>query len=495
MAQLRRACLQSVVMRQRLDLFRNRRVFSQACKLLKTNFFEIEDRNEALNFLRENLSVEIRGEGRTKGNSVQNTLGTSLSVLQFQKLIEVTEGENILTEKHFGSIVSSMIKKSPEHDACVIDFVLQDMEEKLGFRGNAFIFANLMQATRRNLAKTTQLWNEMQRRGITPNWSCYDAFIWAHIGAKRNEEAKELFEDLKSREKLGIGMYTTGMQIYLRLQEYSKARDLYKEMRHLNIEPDKESCLLAIQASVRQGNIERALQPYFEGVSLKIAPTTSQINVLLESIVDSCTQNEQLAATALRIFDQAHSSPQKVLNEQSFKLLIEIFYRINRKFTMDMMFMEASKLELLNPWSNSEDDTIDVSEMSHAVARASIRFVFNERLRAYIHFLEHKSRKDILHDPESDSDYEDEPSQMVNPSHDSLVLTPFGQFYSDVYVRVNKFNVEFVESVIHSVHTKLKPKKVKGDRNLLRIPGSQIEAWLLIAKKPLDFQETLKFEL
>ena len=43
-------------------------------------------------------------------------------------------------------------------------------------------------------------------------------------------------------------------------------------------------------------------------MSHKIGPDVSQINMILEAIVEKCVKDERLAAKALDLFDQAHAN-------------------------------------------------------------------------------------------------------------------------------------------------------------------------------------------
>ena len=89
--------------------------------------------------------------------------------------------------------------------------------------------------------------------------------------------------------------------------------------------------------------ISEAFVPYFDGIDNKIEPDTRIINMLLEGILDVVEKQERFAAKALELFDHAHYNKRSRLDRRSFMLLIEIFHRIDRKFTMDMMFTEGIK--------------------------------------------------------------------------------------------------------------------------------------------------------
>eukprot|EP00494_Astrolonche_serrata_P030643 UN30911 len=250
-----------------------------------------------------------------------------------------------------------------EHSNRALSFVENDMKD-FNYNGNAYIFGECFRicAYLEDTDRAGELWKLMESRNIEPNWMCYNSLMWIYMEKKDYQKVCTLFDDALSTlpdKKLSNTLFATAMKAYLNLNEPGKVVELFNELKERRVEPDKNVIFHTMQANVRLRQLEKAFIPYQEGITLKVGPGLNQINLLLETIVDETSQErdkrriEQLSAKALEIFDHAHSK-KRCLNGHSYRLLVEIFHRINRKFTMDCMFREGVSSGSLQIWSDTE---------------------------------------------------------------------------------------------------------------------------------------------
>jgi pentatricopeptide repeat protein len=169
-----------------------------------------------------------------------------------------------------------------------------------------------------------ELFDEMKRCNVKPNADIYHLLMGAHINAGKIMEAVELLNEMKRcKVKPNANTYHLLIEAHINAGKIMEAVELLNEMKRCNVKPNADIYHLLMGAHINAGKIMEAVELLNEMKRCKVKPNANTYHLLIEAHINAGEKQE-----AFELFNEMKTCKFKS-RADTYHLLIKAYIKEN----------------------------------------------------------------------------------------------------------------------------------------------------------------------